>query len=413
MAGDKAHGLGDPRMLEKIDKLFLCGAGQYVHLPQIVVVGDQSSGKSSVLEGLIQLPLPRDSGLCTRFATQIVFQRSPKEEVVATVVSKTSRSQDKNQDRAWKKQYDKMTPEIFGSMMKEVHATMGLACKMNGKLEAGPIFSEDVLRLEIRGPDEDHLSVIDVPGIFRNTTGGSVTEADMSMVLDMVCEYMKNSRSAILMVIPANVDMATQEIETLAKKYDRGQRRTLGVLTKPDLVDPGAESAIIDLVEDQSRAMHLGWHLLRNPGQKQLGDNSFERDTAETTFFRENLPWSSIDKDKVGIHSLRRRLREVLSDLVRREFPRVSTKHCFHAFHISKTRTGARRYFTKTVFSRGTIECFGYGTSEQRKPVNLLNRNDNQISGAGFHVCRGKLWQTRVLQRRTFTAFGNKNYGAQ
>ena len=57
------HGLADSEMLEKIDKLFVFGVGELVALPQIVVVGDQSSGKSSVLEGLIQKPLPRDSGL--------------------------------------------------------------------------------------------------------------------------------------------------------------------------------------------------------------------------------------------------------------------------------------------------------------------------------------------------------------
>ncbi|KAJ5052609.1 P-loop containing nucleoside triphosphate hydrolase protein, partial [Bipolaris maydis] len=69
-------------LLEKIDKLFACNAGEYVDLPQLVVIGDQSSGKSSVLEGLTGLPFPRDSGLCTRFATQITFRRSSEENIV-------------------------------------------------------------------------------------------------------------------------------------------------------------------------------------------------------------------------------------------------------------------------------------------------------------------------------------------
>jgi hypothetical protein len=67
--------IGDPVLLDKIDKLFACNVGEYIDLPQLVVLGDQSSGKSSVLEGLTRLPFPRDSGLCTKFATQITPQR--------------------------------------------------------------------------------------------------------------------------------------------------------------------------------------------------------------------------------------------------------------------------------------------------------------------------------------------------
>lgn len=74
-ASSHSQALADSLLLEKIDKLFACNVGQYIGLPQIVVVGDQSSGKSSVLEGLTRLSFPRDSGLCTRFATQIVFRR--------------------------------------------------------------------------------------------------------------------------------------------------------------------------------------------------------------------------------------------------------------------------------------------------------------------------------------------------
>ena len=80
------YGLAEPLMLEKIDNLFACGVGELVALPQIVVVGDQSSGKSSVLEGLIDKPLPRDSGLCTRFATQIIFRRAAEEQVVVSII---------------------------------------------------------------------------------------------------------------------------------------------------------------------------------------------------------------------------------------------------------------------------------------------------------------------------------------
>lgn len=124
---------------------------------------------------------------------------------------------------------------------------MGLSISKEDSL---PTFSSNVLRLEICGPEEDHLSVIDVPGIFRNTTPGVTTKEDKDMVRGMVLEYMRNPRSIMLTVVPANVDIATQEIIDMAREVDPEGNRTLGVLTKPDLVDKGAEGRVIDLVED-------------------------------------------------------------------------------------------------------------------------------------------------------------------
>ena len=184
-------------------------------------------------------------------------------------------------------------------------------------------FSNDVLRLEITGPDQEHLSVIDVPGIFKNTTPGLTTKSDIALVKDMVLGYMENPRSVMLAVVPANVDVATQEILELANDVDPDGDRTLGVLTKPDLVDQGAEPRVIDLVEGRTRVMKLGWHVVRNPGQQQLLDSSLDRQFLELDFFRSKAPWKTISADRVGIESLRDRLKEVLSSLVRQEFPKV------------------------------------------------------------------------------------------
>lgn len=124
--------------------------------------------------------------------------------------------------------------------------------------EKKPTFSNDVLRLEISGPDQEHLSVIDVPGIFKSTTDGLTTKQDIELVRHMVLGYMKNPRSIMLTVIPANVDVATQEILEMAKEVDPSGDRTLGVLTKPDLVDRGAESRVVDLVNGSSYKLKLG-----------------------------------------------------------------------------------------------------------------------------------------------------------
>ena len=132
--------------------------------------------------------------------------------------------------------------------MLKVHKLMGLK-EIGVPNEAAETFSDDVLKIEICGPEQQHLSVIDVPGIFRNTTAGLTTDSDMEVVKNMVNNYMKNPRSVILAVIPANVDIATQGILKMARECDPKGQRTLGVLTKPDLVDKGAEHRVIDLVE--------------------------------------------------------------------------------------------------------------------------------------------------------------------
>lgn len=191
------------------------------------------------------------------------------------------------------------------------------------KGKQNPTFSNDVLRLEISGPDQEHLSVIDVPGIFKSTTEGVTTKTDIQLVRNMVKGYMDNPRSVMLAVVPANTDLATQEILELAGEADVHGDRTLGVLTKPDLVDKGAESGVVELIEGRARPMKLGWHVIRNPGQKELQDLALDRGELEVEFFRSCAPWSSIEKDKVGVDSLRVRLKEVLSSLVKREFPKV------------------------------------------------------------------------------------------
>lgn len=116
------HGLMDSMLLDKIDRLFACKAGEHVDLPQLVAVGDQSSGKSSVLEALTKLPFPRDSGLCTRFATQITFRRSLETKVVVSIIpSKNSPKEYQEKVKAWTKTGLKaLSAEPFADIMAEV-----------------------------------------------------------------------------------------------------------------------------------------------------------------------------------------------------------------------------------------------------------------------------------------------------
>ena len=196
---------------------------------------------------------------------------------------------------------------------------MGLSSSVH---DEKPIFSKNVLRLEICGPNEDHLSVIDLPGMFKNTTSGRTTRNDIALVRGMVEQYMKNPRSIMLTVVPANVDIATQEIIEMALEVDPNGVRTLRILTKPDLVDKGAENKIIELIEEGNASGQLGWVLVRNLGQQQLDDGDVDRDQEEE-LFHQTSPWNRVSRENYGIKTLKIRLKEILTSNVRLAFPEV------------------------------------------------------------------------------------------
>ena len=182
----------------------------------------------------------------------------------------------------------------------------------------GAVFSEDVLKIEVQGPHEDYLTIIDVPGIFRTTTQGT-TKDDMVIVRDLVKKYIKDDRTVILAVLPSNVDIATQEILELAEDYDKNGERTLGVLTKPDLVlEQSAQAAVCDLVKGNKRPLTLGYFLVRNSG---ANGSSMEQSELDQIFRQQ--PWIDLPQDRLGIPALREQLMFLLVEITRREFPKL------------------------------------------------------------------------------------------
>lgn len=183
-------------------------------------------------------------------------------------------------------------------------------------------FSEDILKIEINGPDQPALTVIDVPGIFRNPTPGLTTESDMALVTSMVKSYIKDPRTIILAVIPCNVDIATQDILKLAKDADPSGSRTMGVLTKPDLAPERAvQQNILDLIQGKRQDLKLGYCVVKNRGADDEGSTLQKRNDEEAAFFRQ-VPWSTItSSNRVGIEALKVRLRDLLMNISKKEFP--------------------------------------------------------------------------------------------
>lgn len=121
--------LADPAMLNKIDMLSACQASHYVLMPQIVVVGYQSSGKSSILARATGLPYPRETGVCTKFATQITFRRQPASCIAVSIVpGKGSSQEHADTVRAWGKQLETLDELSFIAIMKEVVTMKAIVC---------------------------------------------------------------------------------------------------------------------------------------------------------------------------------------------------------------------------------------------------------------------------------------------
>ncbi|PMD52427.1 uncharacterized protein K444DRAFT_706517 [Hyaloscypha bicolor E] len=305
--------------LNKIDKLRECGVSQYIGLPQLVVVGDQSSGKSSVLEALTQLPFPRNPNLCTTFPTQITFRNALQEKTVVTIIPSPSSDPERIAElRKYRKEYlQSVSGDEFAVILKDVSQVYKEAHRNDLST-----FREDILKVELSGPRRENLSIIDTPGIFRRAVDGRTTDKDMTLVKAMVESYIKDKRTIILAVLPAGEDEENWEILSMAEKADSKGIRTLGVLTKPDLIDPGTEERVMSFVQGEKNPLKLGYYVLRNRGKLQESSSSEERDKAENEFFTQE-PWSSLDRDHVGVHALKKRLQELLVDITRRELPNV------------------------------------------------------------------------------------------
>ncbi|KAF2141514.1 uncharacterized protein K452DRAFT_228544 [Aplosporella prunicola CBS 121167] len=311
----------DTTRLEKIDELYALRLDRYVSLPQLVVVGDQSSGKSSVLEGLTALPFPRDSGLCTRFPTQIVFKRSPEQKVDISIIQSDEASQLKKPIPLFETtNLDDFNEDKYLKILSIASQKMGIS----GCASGGSSFSDDTLKIELSGPRYEHFSVIDLPGIFRKPTPGQTTKEDIALVRQMIDKRIRNPRSIILAVIPANVDIATQEIIQMAEDVDPRNQRTLGVLTKPDLVDKGAEHSVLDLINGKKSRNSLGYTVVCNRSQSRQKSSLEDRNTEERAFF-ESSPWCSAPKDRTGISALQKRLDKLLVEVTRQNFRAVTT----------------------------------------------------------------------------------------
>ncbi|KAI1144905.1 P-loop containing nucleoside triphosphate hydrolase protein [Nemania diffusa] len=301
-------------LLDVIDTLRSQGIGRYVDLPQIIVCGDQSSGKSSVLEAISGLSFPTKDNLCTRFATELILRRSPESGVHIRIIPSHDRP-DNERQKLEAFQCNQEALDI-GPVVEEAKQAMGL--DSNNR-----VFSTDILRVEISGPSQPHLTMVDLPGLFL-AGNKDQSEEDAKLVRGLVLSYMKKPRSIILAVVSAKSDFALQQVTRHARALDPDGSRTLGLITKPDTLDKGSDSErfYVELAQNQDVKFRLGWHVLRNRSYASRDTSTAERDEAEMEFFSTGL-WTTLDAAQLGVANLRIRMSNVLHDQIINQLPSV------------------------------------------------------------------------------------------
>lgn len=158
-----------------------------------------------------------------------------------------------------------------------------------------------------------NLSLIDLPGIIRTTTAGQ----DRSVIanVDALLEtYLRQPETVILAVIPANQDIATIDILERATLYDPTGVRTIGVLTKPDLIDRGAEDEVLKIVQNIRKPLKLGYVIVKNRSQMELKNATTlaQSQRNEDSYFAQHEVWQKIAPACRGIKPLCEKLTSII-----------------------------------------------------------------------------------------------------
>nr|XP_055135717.1 interferon-induced GTP-binding protein Mx1 [Symphalangus syndactylus]XP_055135718.1 interferon-induced GTP-binding protein Mx1 [Symphalangus syndactylus]XP_055135719.1 interferon-induced GTP-binding protein Mx1 [Symphalangus syndactylus]XP_055135721.1 interferon-induced GTP-binding protein Mx1 [Symphalangus syndactylus]XP_055135722.1 interferon-induced GTP-binding protein Mx1 [Symphalangus syndactylus]XP_055135723.1 interferon-induced GTP-binding protein Mx1 [Symphalangus syndactylus]XP_05 len=236
--------------IDLIDSLRALGVEQDLTLPAIAVIGDQSSGKSSVLEALSGVALPRGSGIVTRCPLVLKLKKLVNED-------------------KWRGKVSYQDYEIEISDASEVEKEINKA--QNTIAGEGMGISHELITLEISSQDVPDLTLIDLPGITRVAVGNQPADIGYK-IKTLIKKYIQRQETISLVVVPSNVDIATTEALSMAQEVDPEGDRTIGILTKPDLVDKGTEDKIVDVVRNLVFHLKKGYMIVKCRGQQEIQD---------------------------------------------------------------------------------------------------------------------------------------------
>ncbi|KAL0979899.1 hypothetical protein UPYG_G00191310 [Umbra pygmaea] len=333
--------------IDLIDEMRNLDIENELSLPAIVVVGDQSSGKSSVLEVLSGVSLPRGTGIVTR--CPLILRLCNDES------------------NAWKAVISYSDEEIE---FTEPENVMNYVQQAQDALAGeGDGISDELITLKITSSVVCDLTLIDLPGIARVAMPGQ-PENIGEQIKTLILNYISKEETIILVVVPCNVDIATTEALKMAQQVDPEGARTLAILTKPDLIDPGAEKIVLDIVHNRTIPLKLGYVIVKCRGQRQIDENISIADAIEdeNNFFERHIYFRSLG-DKITINHLSTKLTKTLVDHIKKSLPKMSENIKDHLedvrMKISKLKPGPpqdpaekRRHLTQiiTLFNEKIIQ---------------------------------------------------------
>ncbi|XP_052408672.1 dynamin-3 isoform X8 [Carassius gibelio] len=269
-------------------------------LPQIAVVGGQSAGKSSVLENFVGRDfLPRGSGIVTRrpLILQLV---NNKAEYAEFLHCKGRKFVD------------------FDEVRQEIEAETDRITGSNKGISPIPI------NLRVYSPHVLNLTLIDLPGMTKVAVGDQPLDIE-HQIRDMLLQFVTRESCLILAVTPANTDLANSDALKLSKEVDPQGLRTIGVITKLDLMDEGTDAR--DILENKLLPLRRGYIGVVNRSQKDIDGKKDIRAAmaAERKFFLSHPSYRHM-AERMGTPHLQKTLNQQLTNHIRDTLPGLRSK---------------------------------------------------------------------------------------
>ncbi|KAK9765102.1 vacuolar protein sorting-associated protein 1 [Basidiobolus ranarum] len=314
----------DAALIKTVNKLqdafTTVGVQNPVDLPQITVIGSQSSGKSSVLENIVGRDfLPRGTGIVTRRPLILQLINRPARNPTSDDSKAADQKKDESQDE-WgeflhlpgQKFFD------FNKIREEIVKDTELKTGKNAGISPQPI------NLRIFSPNVLTLTLVDLPGLTKVPVGDQPKDIE-KQIRDMIMKYISKPNAIILAVTAGNSDLANSDGLKLAREVDPEGLRTIGVLTKIDLMDQGTD--VVDILAGRIIPLKLGYIPVINRSQRDIESNKSISSALqnETQYFENHAAYSN-KAQYCGTPYLARKLNTILMHHIRATLPEIKAK---------------------------------------------------------------------------------------